>query len=50
MATAIPGAVVIGVATTALLFWSSVRRGRRVMGKWRPRFPLPPDAERGPRF
>jgi hypothetical protein len=50
MGMAIPGAVTIGVATTALLFWSSVRRGRRVMGKWRPRFPLPPDAERGPRI
>ena len=50
MGTAIPGAVLIGAATTAILFWSSVRRGRRVMGKWRPRFPLPPDAERGSRI
>ena len=50
MGMAIPGALAIGAATTGLLFWTSVRRGRRVMGKWRPRFPLPPDAERGPRI
>jgi hypothetical protein len=50
MGSAIPAALVIGIATTGVLFWSSVRRGRRVMGKWRPRFPLPPDADRGPRI
>jgi hypothetical protein len=50
MGTAIPIAVVVGAATTVILFWTSVRRGRRVMGEWRPKFPLPPDADRGTRF
>ena len=50
MTMAIPAALLVGVLTTGTLFFSSVRRGRRVMGKWRPRFPLPPDAERGPRI
>ncbi|HEY3163894.1 MAG TPA: hypothetical protein VGJ71_06005 [Candidatus Limnocylindrales bacterium] len=50
MGLAIPMAVLVGVATSAILFWTSVRRARRVMGVWRPRFPLPPDAERGPRI
>jgi hypothetical protein len=43
-------AVIAGVLTTALLFLSSIRRGRRVMSAWRPRFPLPPDADAGPRL
>jgi hypothetical protein len=41
-------AVIAGVLTTALLFLSSIRRGRRVMSGWRPRFPLPPEADQGP--
>ena len=50
MTPAIPAAIAIGAVTTGLLFLSSVRRGRRVMGHWRPRFPLPADAETGPRI
>jgi hypothetical protein len=48
MALAIPIAVVIGAATTGGLFATSVRRGRRVMGSWHPRFPMPPDGGRPP--
>ena len=43
-------AVVTGVLTTSILFLSSVRRGRRVLSAWRPRFPLPPDADHAPRL
>jgi hypothetical protein len=43
MGLTIPIAIVIAVATTGTLFLTSVRRGRRVMGRWRPRFPMPPD-------
>ena len=50
MTPAIPAAIAVGIVTTGLLFLTSVRRGRRVMGRWRPRFPLPPDADPGPRI
>jgi hypothetical protein len=42
MMLVIPIAVVVGAATTGVLFSTSVRRGRRVMGGWHPRFPTPP--------
>ena len=46
MAVTIPIAVVVAVATTGILFFTSVRRGRRVMSGWHPRFPTaPPDAD-----
>jgi hypothetical protein len=48
MGLTIPIAVVVGVTTTAILFATSMRRARRVMSSWHPRFPLPPDAE--PRY
>jgi hypothetical protein len=41
MTFAIPIAVVVGAAMTSVLFLTSVRRGRRVMGAWHPRFPKP---------
>lgn len=41
MLATIPVGLAVGVATTAILMWTSVRRGRRVIGAWRPRFPLP---------
>jgi putative oxidoreductase len=41
-------AVIVAVATTAILFLTSVRRGRRVMGGWHPRFPMPQDGEGPP--
>jgi len=46
MTATIPAAVLAGVATTAILLWTSVRRGNRVVGSWQPRFPMaePPDA------
>lgn len=50
MVPAVPAAIATGIGTTGLLFLSSARRGRRVMGQWRPRFPLPPDADAGPRI
>ena len=50
MASTIAVALVAGVGTTGALFMSSIRRGRRVTGSWRPRFPLPPDADQGPRL
>jgi hypothetical protein len=43
MAMTIPIGVIVAVATTAILFMTSVRRGRRVMSAWHPRFPMPPD-------
>jgi hypothetical protein len=43
-------AVVAGVLTTATLILSSIRRGRRVLSSWRPRFPMPPDADHSPRL
>jgi hypothetical protein len=46
MGLTIPIAVIVGVATTGILFATSVRRARRVLSAWHPRFPLPPDAER----
>jgi hypothetical protein len=49
MALTIPIAVAVGVVTTLVLFGTSVRRGRRVMGRWRPRFPMPADPDREPR-
>mgnify|MGYP000035224193 CR=1 FL=1 len=39
MSATIPAAVLAGVATTAILLWTSVRRGNRVVGSWQPRFP-----------
>jgi hypothetical protein len=50
MTSTIAVAIVAGVATTGVLFYSSIRRGRRVMSGWRPRFPMPTDAEQGPRL
>ena len=51
MALTIPIAVIVGIVTLAALLYSSVRRARRVMGSWRPRFPMPegvsPDPLRG---
>ena len=41
MMLTIPVAVIVGIVTLAALLYSSVRRGRRVMGSWRPRFPMP---------
>jgi hypothetical protein len=41
MVLAIPIAVLVGAATTGALFSTSVRRGRRVIGSWHPRFPGP---------
>jgi hypothetical protein len=41
MGLTIPIALVVAGATTGTLFLTSVRRGRRVMGRWRPRFPMP---------
>lgn len=41
MLATIPVGLAVGVATTATLMWTSVRRGRRVIAAWRPRFPLP---------
>ena len=35
-------AVIVGIAMIGLLFATSVRRGRRVIGSWRSRFPMPP--------
>ena len=43
MMAAIPLALIVGIVTLSALMASSVRRGRRVMGSWRPRFPMPPD-------
>jgi hypothetical protein len=48
MMLTIPIAVIVGVLTLATLLWSSVRRGRRVMGSWRPRFPMPERASSDP--
>jgi hypothetical protein len=45
MMLTIPIAVIVAVATTAILFLTSVRRARRVMGGWHPRFPMPQDGE-----
>jgi hypothetical protein len=42
MRQTIPIAVAIGVLTTGVLFATSIRRTRRVMARWRPRFPMPP--------
>jgi hypothetical protein len=41
MSAAIPVGLIVGIATTAALMWTSVRRGRRVMGTWEARFPTP---------
>jgi len=43
MALVIPIAIVVGSATTGTLFVTSMRRGQRVMSRWHPRFPMPPD-------
>ncbi|HEX3428029.1 MAG TPA: hypothetical protein VHS36_04420 [Candidatus Limnocylindrales bacterium] len=40
MLASIPVGLVVGTATTAVLLWSSIRRGRRVIGRWKPRFPM----------
>lgn len=40
MTATIPAAVLAGIATTAILLWTSVRRGNRVVGSWEPRFPM----------
>jgi len=50
MSSTIGVAVVAGVTMTAVLFLSSIRRGRRVLRAWRPRFPLPSDADHSPRL
>ena len=44
MVATIPVALVVGVATVAILMWSSVLRGRRVMATWESRFPLEGEA------
>lgn len=36
----IPVGLVVGTATTAILMWTSVRRGRRVIANWETRFPM----------
>jgi hypothetical protein len=36
----IPVGLVVGTATTAILLWTSVRRGRRVIANWESRFPM----------
>jgi hypothetical protein len=36
----IPVGLVVGTATTAILMWTSVRRGRRVVANWETRFPM----------
>lgn len=41
MLATIPVALAVGVATTAVLTWTSVRRAQRVIGAWQPRFPTP---------
>jgi hypothetical protein len=41
MIVTIPAGLAVGVATTALLMWTSVRRAQRVIGAWKPRFPTP---------
>jgi hypothetical protein len=41
MISTIPIGLVVGVLTIALQMWSSVRRGRRVIGTWVSRFPSP---------
>lgn len=48
MGLVIPIAIVVAVATTGTLFLTSVRRGRRVMSAWHPRFPMPTDRDRRP--
>jgi hypothetical protein len=40
MLATIPVALVVGVATTAVLMWTSVRRGRRVLASLETRFPI----------
>jgi hypothetical protein len=40
MVGTIPVGLVTGAATTAVLMWSSVLRGRRVMATWESRFPM----------
>ncbi|HET7703001.1 MAG TPA: hypothetical protein VFK35_06350 [Candidatus Limnocylindrales bacterium] len=41
MVVTIPAGLAVGVATTAILTWTSVRRAQRVIGAWQPRFPTP---------
>jgi hypothetical protein len=36
----IPVGLLVGTATTAILMWTSVRRGRRVIANWETRFPM----------
>jgi hypothetical protein len=40
MLSTIPVGLLVGAATTAILMWTSVRRGRRVIGTWEARFPM----------
>jgi hypothetical protein len=40
MSSTIPIALVVGVVTTAILMWTTVQRGRRVMATWEERFPI----------
>jgi hypothetical protein len=42
----IPFGLVVGTATTAVLMWSSVLRGRRVLASWETRFPIHGSASR----
>jgi hypothetical protein len=48
MGLVIPIAILVAVATTGTLFLTSVRRGRRVMSAWHPRFPMPTDRDDRP--
>jgi hypothetical protein len=41
MGVSIPLVILIGVVSTAVLFWTSFRRSKRVFATWRPRFPMP---------
>jgi hypothetical protein len=45
MATVVPVAALVGVVTTGVLFATSIRRTRRVIGRWRPRFPAEPTSD-----
>jgi hypothetical protein len=46
MIATIPVALVVGIVTIAILMWSTVLRGRRVMAGWESRFPTAGSGER----
>ncbi|HEX2753826.1 MAG TPA: hypothetical protein VHM48_00085 [Candidatus Limnocylindrales bacterium] len=48
MLATIPVGLIVGVVTTTILMWTSVRRGRRVMRGWQSRFPRGGPPERIP--